>query len=78
MKKKFTPLSISKFIYNELSESEKKSFKAAIIHNDMLKKEYFEHRALKTELDNIRFSPSEKSMAAILKAIENNQQTVLS
>lgn len=78
MKKSFTPLSISKFIYNELSESEKKSFKAAIVNNDMLKKEYFEHRALKTELDKIRFSPSEKSMAAILKAIENNQQTVLS
>lgn len=32
-----------------------KSFKTAIAHNDLLKKEYIEHSALKTELDNIFF-----------------------
>lgn len=67
MKHTFTPIDLVNFLYQELSSIEKIEISEAIQMDWSLQEAYEELSAAKAQLPAVKFSPSKKSIQAILE-----------
>jgi hypothetical protein len=68
MTKSFTPNDLVRYIYQEMSEEENESLVQALQENEFLMQEYIDMLSTLDQLNELRMSPSENTLKAVMRA----------